>query len=147
MEIHAGPVAGWDFASGRARILGGGRAPMSYISFRDVAAIAVDAVTNPAAARRALHLVGPEPISPQDAIRIAERVTGRTFTVQHAPARVLKVLSSVLRPFNRRLASLMRMGIAAELGETADMTAILKDFPITQTTFEQYVRRVVEPHP
>ena len=35
----------------------------------------------------------------------------------------------------------------AALGVTADMTAILKDFPITQTTFEQYVRRVVEPRP
>jgi uncharacterized protein YbjT (DUF2867 family) len=143
MEIHAGPVAGWDFAAGRARIIGEGRAPMSYISIRDVAAIAVDAVTNPAAARRALHLVGPEPLSAQDAIRIAERVTGRTFTVQRAPIPILKILAVVVRPFDRRLASLMRMGVASDRGETADMTTILRDFPITQTTFEQYVRRVV----
>jgi uncharacterized protein YbjT (DUF2867 family) len=143
MEIHAGPVAGWDFAAGRARIIGPGRAPMSYISIRDVAAIAVEAATHPAAARRAMHLAGPEPISALDAVRIAERVTGRTFTVQHAPLRVLKVLAPVVRPFNRTLASLMRMGIAGNLGDTADMTAILRDFPIEQTTFEQYVRRAI----
>lgn len=143
MEVHAGPVAGWDFAAGRARIMGGGRAPMSYISVQDVAAIAVDAVTNPAAARRTMHLVGPEPLSALDAVRIAERVTGRPFSVQRAPTRVLKVLAALVRPFNRTAASIMRMGIAGDLGDTADMTAILKDFPITQTTFEQYVRRAI----
>ena len=147
MEIHAGPVAGRDFAAGRARILGEGRAPMSCISVQDVAAFAVDAATNPAAARRALHRVGPEPLSALDAVRIAERVTGRTFTVQRAPIGVLKVLAPLVRPFNRTVESIMRMGIALDRGETADMTATLRDFPITLTTFEQYVRRVVEARP
>jgi uncharacterized protein YbjT (DUF2867 family) len=142
MEIHAGPATGWDFAKGRARIVGDGRAPMSYICVQDVAAFAVEAVDNPAAAGRALHIVGPEPLSPVEAIRIAERVTGRTFAVQRVPLRLLKTLAVVIRPFNRTLASLMQMGVGLDRGDTADMTAILRDFPVNQTTFEQYVRRV-----
>jgi hypothetical protein len=37
----------------------------------------------------------------------------------------------------------MRLLVADDLGDTADMTAILRDFPVELTTFEQYVRRTI----
>jgi uncharacterized protein YbjT (DUF2867 family) len=140
MEIHAGAAAGWDFQKGRARILGSGRAPVSYVSASDVAAFAVASVLGSAAVNRDLRIAGPEPLSALDAVRVAEQVTGRRFRVQRLPAAALPVLSLLVRPFNESLGSLFRMAVALDRGEVHDMRPLLREIPIELTTFEQYVR-------
>jgi NADH dehydrogenase len=143
MEIHTGAAGGWDFVKARARIAGSGRAPASYISAIDVAAFAVESVLSPRAIDRALHIGGPEPISPLDAVGIAERVTGRTFKVQHVPLGVLRAVGTVAGPFNPGLASLLKLIVSLDRGELVDMGAIVRDLPVQQVTFEQYARRTV----
>jgi len=143
MEIHAGAAGGWDFTKGRARIAGSGRAPASYISAADVAAFAVESVSNPRAFDRALHIAGPEPLSPLDAVRIAERVTGRTFRPQRVPLGVLRAVGTLAGPFNPGLASLLKMIVSLDRGDVVDMSAIIRDLPVQQVTFEQYVRRTL----
>jgi NADH dehydrogenase len=144
MEIHAGPALGWDFAKGRARLLGSGRVPLSYVSALDVAEFAVVADDNPGAANRFLHIAGPEPLTGFDAVRIAEKVTGRRFTVQRMPTAMLKALSAVLRPVAPIPSSLLAMGAGLDSGDTVDMAPLLRDFPVAQTSFAQYVQsRVV----
>lgn len=143
MEIHAGAAAGWDLSRGKARIMGSGRAPMSYISVVDVAAFAVAAALTPSAANRRLHLTGPEPLSALDAVAVAERVTGKPFSVQRIPTSVLAVLSTVSRPFNDALSSLFRMGVSLDKGDVSDMAPLQREFGITQTSFECYVRSTV----
>jgi uncharacterized protein YbjT (DUF2867 family) len=145
MEIHAGLFGGWDFRKCRARILGTGRAPISYISAVDVAAFAVESVFNPRATNRALHLAGPEPLSARDALHVAERVTGRSFAVQHVPLGVLRLAATVLTPFKPTLASLLRLGLTMDRGEIVDMAAVLRDIPVRQVPFEEYVRRMIAP--
>jgi NADH dehydrogenase len=140
MEVHAGSAAGWDFRAGRARFAGSGQAPVAFVSIRDVAAIAVAAVGNPACFGRNLHITGPEPLTTLEAIAIAERVTGRTFTSQRIPTAVLRVLRVALRPFSPHLASLMAMGIGLEEGEPVAMKALFDEFGIKPTTFEDYAR-------
>jgi uncharacterized protein YbjT (DUF2867 family) len=144
MEIHAGPAAGWDFAAGRARIMGSGRVPVAYISVADVAAFAVAAVENPAAADRALHIAGPEPLTGLDAVAIAERVTGRVFSVQRLPTVTMKLLRVALRPVNPRLSAVMGLGIGMQEGDGVAMEPLLREFVLQATTFEQYVRRSLE---
>jgi len=141
MEVHAGPIGGWHFERGRARVAGSGRAAISYISVADVAAFAVAAVENPAAANRDLHITGPEPLTALEAVAIAERVTGRPFTVQRVPVGVLRMASGALRPFHPVLSSLLAMGAAMESGDRVDMAPLLREFDIQPTTFEQYVLR------
>lgn len=141
MEIHAGPVGGWDFEAGRARLMGSGRVPIGYISSADVAAFAVAAVENPAAANRQLHIAGPEPLTGLEAVAIAEKVTGRAFKVQRIPMAALHVLRAVLQPFHPTLSSLLAMGIGMEKGDRVTMDPLLREFAIQPTTFEQYVRR------
>jgi uncharacterized protein YbjT (DUF2867 family) len=144
MEIHAGPVAGWDFRAGRARLMGSGRAPIAYVSVADVAAIAVKVVENPRTEDRDLHITGPEPLSALDAVAIAERVTGRQFTVQRLPTPALHVLRALLRPFNPVLATLLAMGIGQEEpGERATKPELFAELGIRPTTFEEYVRRAI----
>lgn len=142
MEVHAGPVAGWDFARGRARLMGSGRAPVSYISVDDVAAFAVAAAFSPAGRNRDLRLAGPEPLTPLDAVAIAERVTRRRFQVLRLPGPILRVLSMVARPFNESFSSLCRMGLALDLGDVLDMIPLQQEFGVSQTTFDVYARRM-----
>ena len=141
MEVHAGPIAGWNFAAGRARLMGSGRAVLAYISSSDVAAFAVAAVENPPESGRAWHLVGPEPLSGLDAVAVAERVAGRPFSVQRLPIGVLQILRIAFRPFQPTLSSLFAMGVGMERGEPASTPLLFDDLGIRPTTFEEYVRR------
>jgi uncharacterized protein YbjT (DUF2867 family) len=144
MEVHAGAAAGWDFRAGRARLMGSGRAPIAYVSVADVAAIAVQVVENPRTEGRDLHITGPEPLSALEAVAIAERVTGRQFTVQRLPTPALHVLRALLRPFNPVLATLLAMGIGQEEpGERATKPELFAELGIRPTTFEEYVRRAI----
>jgi len=143
MEIHAGEVAGWDFVRGRARLLGSGRATLSFISMHDVAAFAVSAVDGPHGACRNLHVTGPEPLTGLDAVAIAERVTGRKFSVQRLPTTAIKVLRLALKPVNPRFSALFAMGLGMQLDDRADMEPLWKEFDVRPTTFEAYVRSKV----
>ena len=115
----------------------------SYISVHDVAEFAVLAAGNPRATNRDLHIGGPEPLSADDAVRIAEQITGRRFKVQRMPSPMLKALSAILRPFAPIPSSLMAMGTEQEDGDRVDMASILRDFPVQLTSFEQYVRSAI----
>ena len=145
MEIHAGPVGGWDFTAGRARLTGSGQAVIGYVSTTDVAACAVAAVEHPAAAGRVWHITGPEPLTGRDAVAIAERITGRRFRVQRVPVGALHVLRLGLMPFHPSLSSLFAMGIGMEGGEHIS-THPFDELEIAPTTFEQYVRRQLKPN-
>jgi uncharacterized protein YbjT (DUF2867 family) len=139
MEIHAGAVAGWDFARGRARLMGSGRAQASYIAVADVAAFAVAAADNVAAFNRTLHITGPQPLTGLEAVAIAERVTGKTFSVQRLPAAALAVLRVAAMPFSARFSSLFAMGLGMQIDDCVAMQPLLAEFAIRPTTFEDYV--------
>jgi NADH dehydrogenase len=143
MEVHAGPLGGWDFAKHRARVLGSGRAPMCYVSLHDVAAIAASAVGDTHGANRDLHVTGPEPLTADQAVQIAEEVTGHPFKVQKAPVAVLKAASALLHPFHPGFSSLLAMAVSMEQGERTDLGGRLQDLGVTPTTFRVYVRRSI----
>jgi uncharacterized protein YbjT (DUF2867 family) len=143
MEIHAGPVAGWDFGAGRARLVGSGRAVVAYVSIADVAALAVAAIENPASIGRDLYIPGPEPLTGLEAVAIAESVTGRAFAVQRMPTGVLHVLRAALRPFHPQLSSLFAMGLGMEQGEPVTAPAPFREFGVQPTTFADYVQAAI----
>ena len=140
MEIHAGPIGGWDFVKGRARVMGSGRVPVCYISLTDVAALAAASVTEQRAINQYHHVTG------TDRCRLwmpySRRIAAGPLRVQKAPIAVLRVARAVLRPFDPVLASLMGMGIGMEQGERTDMAPRLGEFGIQPRSFEQDVRGV-----
>jgi uncharacterized protein YbjT (DUF2867 family) len=140
MEVHAGPMAGWDFERGRARLMGSGRAQASYMSVVDVAAFAVAAIEHSRGANRVLHITGPEPLTGLEAVAIAERVTGKKFVVQRLPPAALGVLRLALMPINVKLSSLCAMGLGMQADDRVAMEPLLTEFAVRPTTFEQYVR-------
>ena len=57
MEIWLGPAAGFDPSNGKITVYGAGSLPLGWISIKDVAAFAVESLTNPAAATRSWNWV------------------------------------------------------------------------------------------
>lgn len=142
MEVHLGPPLGWDFVRGRARILGSSRVIKSYISADDVTEFAARSLEMKSAPNRALHVTGPERLTPADALAIAKRTTGRSFRVQRIPAPLLRTVSVLLRPFAPVPSSLMAM-VTSRVPEIADMSEVAPEFGIRLKPFEDYVREAI----
>jgi NADH dehydrogenase len=145
MEVWLSPALGFDVAKAQARVYGAGRAPISFISFKDVARFAVRCLTNPAARNATIELGGPEALSPLDVVRIFEASTGRTFDLQHVPEEVLEQQHAGARdPLERSFGALM---LAYARGDVIDMSQTLDAFPLQLTSVREFadatsVRRV-----
>jgi NADH dehydrogenase len=66
-------------------IVGEGRRRHTFVAEADVAAFALAALANPAAANRSIPIGGPEALSWRDVVRIYEQVLGRTLEVRFVP--------------------------------------------------------------
>ena len=86
MEVWLSPVLGFDYGNATTRIYGPGTAPISWVSFRDVAEMCAVALRNPAAERTTIELGGPEAISPLEVVARFERIGGRPFKREHVPS-------------------------------------------------------------
>jgi uncharacterized protein YbjT (DUF2867 family) len=141
MEIWLGPVAGFDYPNARARLLGTGENPVSWISFVDVAQFAVASLDNPAARNAELELGGPEALSQREVVRIFEEVGGRPFELDFVPRDALVAQREAADEYNHSFASLML--VTATHGTPIDMRETLKSFPIKLTSVREYAARVL----
>lgn len=122
MEVWLSPMLGFDYVNGRATIYGSGKRPLAWVSYRDVAGFAVDALAVSASRNRVLLAGGPENLSPHDVVRAFESGTGRSFDLSHVPEEVLeRQFSEAPDALGKSLAALM-MGYAhgcpMDIGET-----------------------------
>jgi uncharacterized protein YbjT (DUF2867 family) len=136
MEVWLSPALGFDYANSCATVYGNGEQPSAWVSYRDVAAFAVDALGNGAARNRMLLAGGPENLTPLRAVRIFEEVTGRSFTVKHVPQDALeKQYAEATDPLSRSFAALMleyAHGCPMDMRETLDL------MPRPLTTIRDY---------
>jgi uncharacterized protein YbjT (DUF2867 family) len=127
IEVWLSPALGFDTVNGKAQVYGAGENKISWISFRDVAAFAVAALENSHAKNAVIRLGGPDALSPLDVVRLAERSTGKRFTVQHVPEDALRAqLGAATDPLQQSFAALM---LYYARGDVIDMTGTLRDFP------------------
>ena len=90
-----------------------------------------------------LPLRGPQPLSAQEAVAIAERVTGLRFRVRRAPLLLLKLVRAAAGPFHSHFDALLGLMIGQEASSPDLPPPPYEAFGIAPTTFEQYVRRCV----
>ncbi len=90
MESWLGPHLGVDVANARAQIFGSGDRKMDYVSLTDVAELAVQSLTNPAARNATIRFGGPQALTQREAIRAFEEAAGRAFQVQEIPEQALE---------------------------------------------------------
>jgi len=142
MEIWLSARGGFDPVGGQVQVFGSGEKAVSWISFRDVAAFAVEALTNPAARNAVVDLGGPEAISPLAAIRIFEEETGRPCAITHVPEEALEAQRVTgADSLERSFAGLML--VTAREGAAVDMESVLRDFPVELTSVRDYARALV----
>ena len=136
MEVWLSPALGFDAARGQARVYGSGRAPISFISFNDVARFVVISLTNPAARNATIELGGPQAVSPLDVVETFERSTGRSFGLEHVPEEALEQQHANARdPLERSFGALM---LAYARGDVVDMSRTLKAFPLQLTSVGEF---------
>jgi uncharacterized protein YbjT (DUF2867 family) len=141
MEVWLGPHLGFDAAQGRARVFGTGDQKISWVSYHDVATVAIAAAESPDAENRSIQVGGPEPLSPNEVIRIFEECSGRKFEVERVPETALaQMKASAKNPVEETFAGLM---IFCARGDAIDMRPTLARFPIRLTTVREYADRVL----
>lgn len=140
MEAWLSPALGFDYPNARATVYGTGEPKISWISFRDVAEFAVQAPVTAAARNAVIPIGGPEALSPHEVITMFERASGKRFTVQHVPDKVLLAqFQGAEEPVQKSLAGLARFYAA---GNPIAMEQTSRAFGVTLTPLAEYVARV-----
>ena len=89
MEVWLSPALGFDYANAKAAIYGDGHAKNQYISLGDVAQFAVECVDNPASRNQVIELGQSQTTSMLEAVRIFEKIGGKSFELQFVPEAAL----------------------------------------------------------
>ncbi|MEO8348932.1 MAG: NmrA family NAD(P)-binding protein [Acidobacteriota bacterium] len=141
MEVWLGPHLGFDAAIARARVLGSGDQKISWVSYKDVAAISIAAAESADARNRTIEVGGPEALSPNEVIRIFEDRSGRKFEVERVPESALKEMKAkATNPVEDTFAGLMLLNAG---GDEIDMRETLRRYPVRMTTVREYAERVL----
>lgn len=139
-EVHLGPLGRFDVAGGKVAVFGKGDTPHRWIATDDVAALvaAVAVEPDPPAV---IEFGGPEALTRNEAIRVAERATGRTFKVQRVPLAVAKIGMRVLARPNDALASIMGTGVLFEAGPATWDDKPLRDRGIAGRSATEWIEQ------
>jgi uncharacterized protein YbjT (DUF2867 family) len=141
MEVWLSPALGFDYANATARIYGPGTAPISWVSFRDVAEMCAVALRHPKAERTTIEFGGPETISPLEVVARFERIGGRPFTLEYVPEQAL------LSQFQEATDSMQKSFAALMLGylhgDAINMATAIDTFALKLRNVEDYAHSVM----
>ena len=141
MESWLSPALGFDCANTRATIYGEGHAANGYISLGDVAKIAVECLSNPAACNAIFEIGLPTLYSQLEIVRAFEQVSGKSFDLQFVPAAVLAAQrAAATDPFQESFTALIHQ---LALGTQLDSSATMRVFRSPFVSMEDYARRVM----
>ena len=141
MEVWLSPALGFDHANATARIYGPGTAPISWVSFRDVALMCAVALRHPSAERRAIEFGGPEALSPLEVVSRFEEIGGRPFQLEHVPEAALHAqLQEATNSMQRSFAALM---LGYLHGDAMNMAPVVDKFAIKLSSVDDYARSVL----
>jgi uncharacterized protein YbjT (DUF2867 family) len=139
-EIWLGPMLFADTIAGTAKVYGKGTEKIRYVAVSDVAELAVQLLTSPAARNSTVPFAGPDEVSQRDAVRIFEDAFGRTFSVIEVPEELLESQwRAAENPWDETFAALM-LGVARGLG--SGINPPFETFPMKMTSPREYVRRM-----
>ncbi len=125
---------------GKATIFGRGKNPVNLVAVADVAQFALLALDDPAARNQVLDIGGPENLTIEQVVEMFERLSGKNAKRNYVPLPLMRVMKSILRPFNPVLSRMIAAGINMDTADNSlDMTAMLKRFPLQLTSLETYL--------
>ena len=137
MEIWLTPALGFDYRNAKARIYGNGNNKLSWVSYKDVARIAVAALGEPRARNVVLNVGGPQPLSPREVVRIFEEAGAAEIAEEHVTESQLQTqMSAANDPLQKSFAGLM---LQYASGDAMDVADTLKLFPFQLISVRDYV--------
>lgn len=141
MEVWLGPHLGFDAKDARARIFGKGDKKISWVSYKDVAALAIAAGESPAGENQVLEIGGPEALTPLEVVRIFEEQGGKKFGLDYVPEEALvDAKANATNPVEETFAGLQ---LLYARGFEVDVKPTLARFPMRLTSVREYADRVL----
>jgi len=143
MESWLGPMLFGDPATATAKVYGEGNQRLRYVAVSDVAELAVQALTTPAARDATIPFGGPEELSQRDAVQIFEKVYGKPFAVTEVSEPELEAQwRSAEDPFQKSFAALL-LGVAR--GLDSGVQPPFESFPMKMVSVKDFVRGIARP--
>jgi uncharacterized protein YbjT (DUF2867 family) len=142
-EIHLAPLGRFDIGAGKVAVFGKGDNPRRWVSTDDVAAL-VAAVAVEADPPGVVEFGGPEALSRNEAIAVAERLTGRKFKRQRMPRFAGRLGMRVLDKRKPELASIFATGLHQDLVEARWDDAPLRERGIEPRSATEWLRQQAE---
>jgi uncharacterized protein YbjT (DUF2867 family) len=149
MEWHVHNLLGKNILdTGKTTIFGSGNNPANFMAARDVAHIAVLALTDPRLKNRIIEIGGPDNVTRNQIAEMYGRFSGRKPKVSHVPTRIMKVMAPVLRPVQPVVSRLMSFSVWTDTTtQSFNPDAMLKEFPMNLTRVEDFIREQVNGAP
>ncbi|MBT2531702.1 NAD(P)H-binding protein [Arthrobacter sp. ISL-48] len=123
-EVHLAPMGRFDIAAGKVAIIGRGDTKRRWVATEDVAALLCALALEPAPPAL-IEFGGPEALTKNEALAIAQDLTHRKMKVQRMPRPVAHLAVRLLKRRNDALASALGAGLLQDLQEaTWDDTAL-----------------------
>lgn len=142
-EVHLGPLARFDIARGKVSIIGRGDSERRWIATEDVAAL-VAALSVEPDAPEVVEVGGPEAISKNQLIEVAERVSGRKIKTQHMPRSLARLIVKMTARRNDALASALGAGLHQDLVPATWDDAALRDRGIEPQSPTDFITRIAQ---
>jgi uncharacterized protein YbjT (DUF2867 family) len=138
-EIHLAPIGRFDIRGGKVAVFGRGDTKRRWVATEDVAAL-VAAVAVEVDPPDLLTFGGPEAISRNEAIAIAEHATGRTIKVQRMPRAVARLGMRLLDRPRPAMATVFGTGLMLDLLRVTWDDAPLRERGITPRSASDWIR-------
>jgi uncharacterized protein YbjT (DUF2867 family) len=137
MEVWLSPALGFDWANGKVRIYGEGNNKLSWVSYKDVARVAVATLDEPRARNAVLEVGGPQALSPREVVTMFEAAGAAEISTEHVPEAALRSqLDAASDPLEKSFAGLM---LQYASGDAMNLTDTQKLFPFAMTSVRDYV--------
>ena len=144
-EVHLAPLGRFDIAEGKVATFGKGDKKVRWVATDDVAAL-VAAVAIETEPPEVVTFGGPEALSRNEAVAVAERARGKPFTVRRAPLPLARVLMKVLARPNDAMASILGTGVMMDRTEVTWDDAPLRERGITPRPATEWITQEASRH-
>lgn len=142
-EIHLAPIGRFDIHAGKVAVFGKGDTKRRWVATEDVAAL-VAALVVEVDPPDIVTFGGPEAISRNEAIAIAEQATGKKIKVQRMPRAVARLGMRLLDRPNPAMATIFGTGLMQDLLEVTWDDAPLRERGITPRSASEWIKEQTE---
>ncbi len=138
-EIHLAPIGRFDIHAGKVAVFGKGDTKRRWVATEDVAAL-VAAVVVEGDPPDIVTFGGPEAISRNEAIAIAEQATGKKVKVQRMPRAAARLGMRLLDRSHPAMATIFGTGLMQDLLEVTWDDAPLRERGITPRSASDWIK-------